>query len=321
MNLRTGHRRLFRRVHILPSLLTLGNFVCGFLSIVLCLGALLQSERIRNTERETATVKEKAVAAAPARDFLAFSTEKNESNRAANMFHWACVFVFFGMLFDVLDGKVARHIGAASAFGTELDSLADCITFGVAPPVLVNTMWMAYMPSYASWWGQALVCGMIFAICAVLRLARYNIQSGAADKNIFSGLPSPAAAGCVVSAILLFQTDYPFTAALCDWLSALTNGHYGPLQIKANILALFLLLPGLLMVTTLPFTHFANRYLAGRRSFAVLVTAVLVLALVFYEPRLMVFLIFNGYMALGVALAAKKKWGRAARGGEANPPS
>lgn len=360
MNLRSG-RRLFRRVHILPSLLTLGNFACGFFSIVLCMGALLQAERIREAERNAAHgvltpppvshVPDVLAAAAatattpttttmpttttgtlsqakPAgetavRDLLIFSGERRESNRAAVLFHWACLFVFFGMLFDVLDGKVARHIGAASAFGVELDSLADCITFGVVPPILVNTLWMAYMPSYASWWGLALVSGVVFAICAVLRLARYNIQSGAADKNIFSGLPSPAAAGCVVSAIFLFQGDYPLVASLCDWLSGLTGGHYGPLQIKANILALFLLLPGLLMVTTFPFTHLANRYLAGRRPFPVLVTAVLLLALVFYEPRPMLFLIFNGYMALGVALAARKKWSGAATksGDETHPPS
>lgn len=228
--------------------------------------------------------------------------------RAGFLFHWACVIIFFGMLFDMLDGKVARHMGADSAFGVELDSLADVTTFGVAPAIIVNTISLAVMPATYAWWSQVIIFGVIYAVCAVLRLARYNVQTGTADKNIFSGLPAPAAAGCVVSAVLLSEGDYEFVDAISRTLTGI--GFFGEtvIQVKARLLSIFLLLPGLLMVTTIPFVHVANRYLSGRKSFSILLLFVLMLALVWQEPRLMLFIIFNGYMAFGIIMAARKKW-------------
>lgn len=308
MNLKNHPRRLFRRVHILPSLLTLGNFSCGFFSVVLCLNALFFVTRAQIMDKHTPTVEvaERSIMAGTLtesrgkRDALTLSSPTGSNARAAWMFHMACIIIFLGMLFDVLDGKVARHIGADSAFGKELDSLADVTTFGVAPSVLVNTLWIAVMPVTSAWWGQVVIFGVIFSVCTVLRLARYNIQSGTADKNIFSGLPSPAAAGCVVTAVLLAQGDYVFVNAICEWIASLLGPTVNGVQIKANLLAIYLLLPGLLMVSTIPYTHLANRYFTGKKSFTVLVMAVLLLALIWYEPRLMLFLAFNGYMALGI---------------------
>ncbi len=320
MKLRIGQRRLFRRVHILPSLLTLGNFACGFFSIILCLNALYfmaspnESRELPEGKSGQAVAAAAAMAAggAEAREkrgfFSSFRAKYGEGPSGADIFHLACILIFVGMLFDVLDGKVARHMGASSAFGMELDSLADVTTFGVAPAILVNTLWISVMPEFTTWRTQGLVFGLIYAACGVLRLARYNIQSGTADKNIFSGLPIPAAAGCVVSAILLVEGDFAFLAPLYTWLSDIAGPGLNEVQAKANLLALFMLLPGLLMVTTIPFTHLANRYLAGRRSFAILVIAVLLLALVCYAPRIMLFAIFNGYMLMGILIAVRKKW-------------
>ncbi len=285
MNPRTGrHRRSYRRVHMLPSLLTLGNFACGFLSIVLCLNALFFT---------TAG----AAAGAPGAEAM--------TARAGFLFHWACVLVFFGMLFDVMDGKVARAMRVTSEFGKELDSLADVASFGIAPAIIVNTLSLAVMPAGRAWWTPAIFCGVLFAVCAALRLARYNIQAGVADRNIFSGLPSPAAAGCVVSAVLLFAGNYPWLDSACALFAG--NSFFGmdvP-QVRARLLTFFLLVPGLLMVSTVPFSHAANRYLGGKKSFSLLVAAVLLLALVLYEPRLMLFLCFNGYLVLGLAAAGR----------------
>ncbi len=317
MKLRVTPRRLFRRVHILPSLLTLGNFACGFFSILLCLNALyfLARSNERRGQSGTGEVATATVMAATAaenrggKDALVLSQDKMERGPSgATLFHLACVLILLGMVFDALDGKVARHMGASSAFGVELDSLADVTTFGVAPAILVNTLWISVMPDFTTWRTQGLIFGFVYAACGVLRLARYNIQSGTADKNIFSGLPIPAAAGCVVSAILLAEGDYPCMLPVYEWLSDVAGPGLNAVQAKANLLAIFMLVPGLLMVTTIPFTHLANRYLAGRRSFAILVVAVLLLALICYEPRVMLFVIFNGYMLWGIVIAIRKKW-------------
>ena len=310
-----GNKREYRRIHILPSLLTLGNFSCGFISIVLCLNAMFFVTRAQTLDLYTEGVEVSSAAVLSAgladgrgvRDALTLSSPKGANARSAYVFHLACIIIFLGMVFDMLDGKVARHMGADSAFGTELDSLADVTTFGVAPPVIVNTLWIAVMPTTSAWLGQVLVFGVIFAICAVLRLARYNIQSGTADKNIFSGLPSPAAAGCVVTAVLVAQGDYAFVEAFCGGIANLIGPAMKPVQIKANLLAIFLLLPGLLMVSTVPFSHLANRYLSGKKSFAILIFAVLLAALIWHEPRLMLFFLFNGYMLVGLLAFVRKK--------------
>ncbi|MDR1744852.1 MAG: CDP-alcohol phosphatidyltransferase family protein [Planctomycetota bacterium] len=314
-------RRLFRRIHLLPSLITLGNFACGFLAIILCLNALYFSTRAQILE-ERAT----AAAATPApdalslpdgigvdydhgkarRNALALHSVAGARGRAGFLFHWACLIIFLGMLFDMLDGKVARLMGADSAFGKELDSLADVTTFGIAPAVVVNTLSLAVLPATYAWWSQVIIFGVVFALCAVLRLARYNIQSGT-DKNVFSGLPSPAAAGCVVSAVLLFEGDYGFVATLCGWFAGIPFFGTEIVHVKARLLSFFLLLPGLLMVSAIPFTHVANRYLTGKKSFTILVLAVLLIALVWHEPRLMLFLAFNSYMIAGIAAAIRKR--------------
>ena len=321
MNPRTSHRRLFRRIYVLPSLLTLGNFFCGFIAIVLCMNALFFSTRAAMMEERTGAdvfVLPSEVPSEIAAGFGQKSTEVRNQRalytpqggraRAGFLFHWACVVIFFGMIFDMLDGKVARAMGTSSAFGKELDSLADVTSFGVAPAIIVNTLSLASMPASYAWWSQVIIFGVIFAVCAVLRLARYNIQSGTADKNIFSGLPSPAAAGCVVSAVLFAESDYAFVETICSWLVNVPYLGVDVVQVKARLLSVFLLLPGLLMITTVPFTHIANRYLTGKKSFTILVIAVLLLALVWQEPRLMLFLMFNGYMVAGLVMAARKAW-------------
>ena len=320
MNPRTSHRRTFRRIHVLPSLLTLGNFSCGFISIVLCLNALFFATRAQlMEERMPEAAKTVALPVPPTASGVSVPLEKERRHaiamgsvsgnkaRAGYLFHWACVIIFFGMMFDVLDGKVARAMGASTAFGTELDSLADVTSFGIAPAIIVNTISLAVMPATYAWWTQVIIFGVIFAICTVLRLARYNIQSGVADKNIFSGLPSPAAAGCVVSAVLFFEGDYQWLDAICSWFSGNTFIGLDVAQVKARLLSFFQLVPGLLMVTTIPFSHLANRYLSGKKSFSILVIAVLLIALIWYEPRLMLFLCFNGYLAIGLFAAARNK--------------
>lgn len=314
-----NNRKILRRVHILPSLLTLGNFSCGFFSIVLCLNALFFTTRAqmmeaghRSPERAAAAVNGEypdltdLTGPPPPADLHVRTSVTGSNARAAYMLTWACIIVFIGMLFDMLDGKIARHMGADSAFGKELDSLSDIVTFGIAPPLIVTTQWIAVMPIEASWWGQVMIFGVVYAACAALRLARYNVDSGIGDKNIFSGLPSPAAAGCVVTAVLLAEGNYAFVGEVCGWLSSLSGGFVPATQVKSRLLAIFLLFVGTMMVTTIPFVHLANRYLVGRKPFAILVVFVFLLALLWHEPRIISFLMFNGYLVVGLVAAARK---------------
>ena len=339
MGILPSSRKILRRVHILPSLLTLGNFSCGFFSIVFCLNALFFTARAQMLEAGIEAPQPTVAASggeyhdlldmtgspSPADIHRASLTGSNA--RAAYMLTCACVIVFVGMLFDMLDGKVARHMRTDSAFGKELDSLSDIVTFGIAPSLIVTTQWIAVMPVAASWWGQVMIFGAVYAACAALRLARYNIDVGIGDKNIFSGLPSPAAAGCIVTAVLLAEGNYAFVGEVCEWFSALSGGVVPATQVKSRLLAIFMLFVGMMMVTTIPFPHLANRYLVGRKSFAVLVVLVLLIALLWHEPRIFSFLMFNGYMAAGLAAAVRKyargRWAKTDGGGQwdgDNPP-
>ncbi|MDR1521016.1 MAG: CDP-alcohol phosphatidyltransferase family protein [Planctomycetota bacterium] len=313
MKVESQARRPFRRVQILPSLLTIGNFACGFVSIVICLNAVHAAARI---DPAAAEAREAEVAAAAVAVDMISLTRRDihllSRGRFSSMLSWACVLIFVGMLFDALDGKLARHMGAASAFGTELDSLADVTTFGLAPPMLVNAVWISAMPPPTPWLGPVGIFGVVFSISAVLRLARYNIQCGTADKNTFTGLPSPAAAGCVAAALLLAGGGYGPVEAFAAWLAGLAGNGGTAVQAKAYVLGAFLLLPGLLMISTIPFAHLPNRCLSGKKSFSTLAALVLILALTWLEPRIMLFAGFNGYMLAGVALAV---WRRRPRGG------
>ncbi len=249
---------VLNRVSMLPSLLTVGNFTCGVVAIVFCL------------------------------QYLKLGT--------GAMLDYACAAVFIAMVFDMLDGRVARMTGSESHFGAELDSLADDCTFGVVPAVIVTTMWIQAQPDTANWWGQVMFCGIVYAACAILRLARYNVEVGSIDKNYFTGLPSPGAAGAVVSAALFCHRGHLDIA--WQWLldRVSINGTTGIAQMQARVLGVYMLGIGLLMVTRLRFVHIANRFLGGHRGFSYLVAAVLAIFLMLYLPIWMLFLCFNVYV-------------------------
>ncbi|MDR2391240.1 MAG: CDP-alcohol phosphatidyltransferase family protein [Planctomycetota bacterium] len=308
MKSETSSRRPFRRIQILPSLLTLGNFACGLLSIILCFNASYASATMEASEADS----QEAVAAANAATALMIDPARREyqarqRDRFSGILQWACILVFIGMIFDALDGKVARHVGAASAFGTELDSLADIVTFGVAPPMLVNAVWISGKAAADSGVGFVSVAGIVYAMSAALRLARYNIQSTTSDKNTFTGLPSPGAAGCVAAMVLLSHGGYSSIESFFAWMAGLIGGDTPPLLAKAYFLGIFLLLPGILMITTIRFVHFTNRFLAGKKSFYALFVAIIVMFLTWLEPRIMLFIGFNGYMLGGLAIAVSRR--------------
>ncbi|MFN7984009.1 MAG: CDP-diacylglycerol--serine O-phosphatidyltransferase [Vicinamibacterales bacterium] len=200
-------------------------------------------------------------------------------------FETAAPFIGFAIVLDMLDGRIARLTGTTSAFGMELDSLADVISFGIAPAIM----------SYA--WGlQALgrlgmFSGFLFVSAAALRLARFNIQSAAGgDKRYFVGMPSPAAASIPAATVYFFES--PIT----DYREALP------------VLAM-VLLPALLMVSTIRFRSFKTIDLQVRRPYTVLLLIAAGIMAVATHPRFVLVAMAYTYLAsafIGLAISRIK---------------
>jgi CDP-diacylglycerol--serine O-phosphatidyltransferase len=242
-----------KKIAILPTLLTLGNAVCGFASIA-------YAGKIDGTE----------------------ATE-----RYFSLCGWLIV---AAMIFDALDGYVARLSRTASKFGGELDSLCDAISFGAAPAFLLLRL--------GPTWDHPLlhqtlaVIATLYVVCAVLRLARFNVENNPdpAYHKRFRGLPSPAAAGCLASlAVLRGELGR-------QWPGVDTALVHSFVEIWATAGALTV---ALLMVSRVPYPHATKQALRGRRNFNAVVQAVLAVAIVALVQQLALVIIFWTY-TLGV---------------------
>ena len=222
-------------VQILPTLITLGNVLAGFLAVSYAVDAWGHTGDPKAQEALWA--------------------------KAAWM-------VFVGMVCDALDGRVARLTGAESAFGAELDSLADMITFGVAPALLAKSIAQHALPWLPP--KVATVLAMVYVLGAALRLARYNVESARATAphhvtRVFRGLPSPGAAG-VIASIVLLRHEHGLDAIAWGLLAG------------APVL-------GVLMISRFAFTHVMNRYLSGARSPFLAVFLLLAVFLALQQPE------------------------------------
>ncbi len=205
----------------------------------------------------------------------------------ANLFcGWACVvyamrgelvtaapFVGAAILLDMLDGRIARMTGTSSDFGVQLDSLADIISFGMAPAVLAF-QWGLTPLGRLGW-----AVGFLFVTAAALRLARFNIQA-ASDKRYFVGLPSPAAAA--IPAATVFYCPAGLTG-----------------RPEAFLALLMVLVPALLMVSTIRFRSFKTIDLGTRRRFQVLVPLAALFAVIVTSPAEVLLLMAYSYLASG----------------------
>ncbi len=259
-----------RRVSALPNLLTLGNAFCGLLAISKAIDALAVTE---------------------AGSWLFYS--KMET---------ACLLIFLGMVFDALDGKVARMTGGASLFGAQLDSFSDAITFGCAPALLAKVLIEHEGPilGYTGSPRLHFIACAVFALMAVLRLARFNLETTSDEKSHadFRGLPSPAAAAAAVSTLLMYLTLRRPELEVDDG-SPTPIGRMFKLfpQVRIETLppwvlpAIALLLPalGFLMVSRVRYPH-AVALLTRKGSFFTLVYLVFGAFLLFAAPVPVMFL-------------------------------
>ena len=253
--------RRLRSLSFLPTLVTLGNLTCGFAAIHFAMRSMY--------------------------DFGAGVTTAPTANLSVHMFERmlpsflsvGAGLVILGMVFDVFDGLVARVTRSTTNFGGQLDSLADVVSFGVAPATLMIALMTAALagdsivpsPISAHPIGRlAWVAGAFYVAFAAVRLARFNVEHADADADYktFRGLPSPAAAAVMVAVILV--QDQPYASSIQRQLVYAMPG-----------VALVL---GVLMVSRIPYRRFSRSFLLGRRPFGQFV-AIMLLIVVFWSYK------------------------------------
>jgi len=217
---RRPRRRL--TLAVLPTLLTLGNGVCGMAAIAVATSALLDW-----TNEEQLFV--------------------------------AGLLIFGGMVFDALDGSAARMTGQSSEFGAQLDSLCDAITFGAAPAVIV-WRFSDVLPHRIAW-----AIGVIFALCVLIRLARFNVDTDEDDGHEgFDGLPSPAAAGTIAAfTIAMPHLEFLTHESSREWVR---NAAEWALVICEYLVPALAVVLAYLMVSRFTYPHVVQQWMQGRRS-------------------------------------------------------
>ncbi len=258
-----------RGMYVLPSTFTAGNIAIGYYAIV-------QSIRGLSTADSTA-------------------------------FDRAALAIIFAMFFDALDGRIARMTNTQSAFGRELDSLADVITFGVAPSLLaylwgVRGMWPSNYPEIQIRLGRfGLVICFLFLICGACRLARFNISvnpqprnPGRPGRKYFVGMPIPAGAG-VLAAVVHFEEGSPIHTL-------------GMTALWLGLIALV----GFLMVSNWRFWSGKELDFSERRPGRLLVVLALLASVIIFESRYALIVLAMGYLLSGVFARLAYSWQRKA---------
>jgi CDP-diacylglycerol---serine O-phosphatidyltransferase len=237
--------------YLLPSIMTAGNLFCGFMAVLQIIqGSLLQAE-----------------------DNIAW-TQPYETS---------LLWILGAFIFDILDGRLARLGGHESAFGREFDSLADIISFGIAPALLVFKIVLAELPARLGW-----MIGFVYLVCGAMRLARFNVlaltpQLPTRSKD-FSGFPIPAAAGLVASVTLLLLKYYESDRVIGNF---------------KYLLAGLLLFLSFMMFSKVSYPSFKTIDWRTQRPLPRLLLIVAALALVVQTYQYSLALLFTGYLIYG----------------------
>ena len=257
--LRRVRRQRLKYIAILPSLITILNAVFGFTAIIF------------------ASKGSGAISADSKMPFFTFGS--------TTYFAMSGYMILVAMIADMLDGRLARRVKSTSSFGGQLDSLCDIISFGVAPAflmlnVLENELASIGLADETFLQRFIWLSAATYISCAAIRLARFNVENEEDESAhmSFMGLPTPAAAGVIVSLVIFHQETIPAFAIICA-------------------LPFFALGISILMVGRIRYPHILNQYLRGKKPFAYLIRVLLLLlALVFYIQTALV-VIFCGFAA------------------------
>lgn len=195
------------KIYFLPNLMTAGNLACGFFAVVMILLGLLE---VRGTE-----------ALSPENPLLA----KEYFEISKKYYEYAILLIFGSCLFDLLDGRLARLGGQESPFGREFDSLADIVSFGMAPAMLVSKA-VLFPLGNLGW-----ILAFVYLLCGAMRLARFNclalLPKKPGDKSEFRGIPIPMAAGFIASLTFLIIDLYSSDRELGMWKYVLAGAMLG----------------------------------------------------------------------------------------------
>lgn len=264
---RAAGNRFRKSIYLLPNLLTAANMVLGILAIVAAMN-----------------------------DSLALSLDSGHKARA---FVLSAELILLAILMDFLDGRLARATGTTSKFGMEFDSLADLISFGLAPAMLIYLSVLRYLTP----WGISIM--LLYVVCAAIRLARFNVQAGIEEKDHFMGLPSPAAAGLLASYVLLSRWE--------GWYEkgAVVNKMMGWYvknidAIELWVIPVLTVLVALVMVSTIRYPSM-KRWRSETTKPWTFAFWILLVFFLFYAAELTAFLVLAAYLLWGILRMLTRK--------------
>lgn len=255
------------RIYFLPNLMTAGNLFCGFVAVIKCIQARLITDAGEYSQLHAGV-------------------------SPLELYTQAVWFILLAVVFDSLDGRLARWGGRTSLFGAEFDSLADVVSFGMAPALMVFFLILAPREQYQWFRELGWFIAFIYLLCGAVRLARFNVitnpllhRAEAEAHKDFVGLPIPAAAGTVASLVLL--------------LVNLAKNDRELRQLTIT-LPLLLILVSFLMVSTVRYPSFKQVNWETRTRFRSFVLFVVVVALVVKLREVALVFLFLGYIGYGL---------------------
>jgi CDP-diacylglycerol---serine O-phosphatidyltransferase len=279
-------RQRFRKgVFVIPSLLTTANIFCGFYSVMESLAAT-RALALFGLNNGSEPVGANAIAS------------------ATEHFDRAAITIGLAALFDLLDGRVARMTNATSEFGLELDSIADVISFGIAPAVLAFAWSYGEVPDLHNiGWAAS----FLFVICGALRLARFNVQARRphgdlppknpkVDKKAFVGMPIPIGAAMIASVVHFKPRPIGYAGESHLWSLTI-----GPRFFATALLVLVVSL-AFLMISTLRYSSFKNVGVGGRNPRILIVGLALVAALMWLNSQWFLLIVSTIYASHGVIM-------------------
>jgi CDP-diacylglycerol--serine O-phosphatidyltransferase len=202
------------KIYFLPNLMTAGNLACGFFAVLMIFFGMIEVNRVVEIKKAAGDLKDYYM---PGSEYFQISKKYYE---------YAILLIFGSCLFDLLDGRLARLGGQDSPFGREFDSLADIVSFGMAPAMLVSKAVLFALPSNIGW-----ILAFVYLLCGAMRLARFNCLAALPKKpnssTDFRGIPIPMAAGFIASLTFLIIDVYRTDRDLGFWKYALAAAMLG----------------------------------------------------------------------------------------------
>jgi CDP-diacylglycerol--serine O-phosphatidyltransferase len=260
------------KIYFLPNLMTAGNLACGFFAVLMIFFGMIEVNKVMEMKKVTGDLEKYMM---PDSEYIQISKKYYE---------YAILLIFGSCLFDLLDGRLARLGGQDSPFGREFDSLADIVSFGMAPAMLVSKAVLFPLPSNIGW-----ILAFVYLLCGAMRLARFNCLAALPKKpnasSDFRGIPIPMAAGFIASLTFLIIDIYRTDRDLGFWKYALAAAMLG---LSA------------LMISDVRYPSFKKVDLRTRATLWAIVIAAVVIVITVKFRYVMPVVLFSTYLLYGL---------------------